>query len=92
MHCVPLKPSLKELQEALRIRREIEALQKRLARVLSGKELPHRRVSVGTRAKLTGAVRARWARVRGKAKRKSGDIPTENPGTKAYSGLADSRG
>jgi hypothetical protein len=73
---------LSELEEALRIRRKIKALKKRLVSVLRGKPLPRPRTSVGTRAKLSAAMKARWTRIRGKAKKKSGDIPTENPGTK----------
>ena len=50
MHYVRLIPSLQELQEALRIRREIEALEDRFARLVSGKKLPH----PPRRLKLTG--------------------------------------
>jgi hypothetical protein len=92
MSSVALNLSVKELQEALRIRREIEALEKRLARLLRGKLLSHRRIAVGTPgADLTPAVRKRWARIRGKAKGKSDDIETENPGTRRYYRLSGTK-
>jgi hypothetical protein len=76
------KLSVRQLEEALRIRREIDALEKRLGNLLGGKAVPRPRFSLGTRAKLSAAMKARWARIRGKAKEKSGDLPTLNPGTK----------
>src|SRR5947207_9517338 len=64
--------SVKALQEAISIRRQIENLEQRLPSVLRGgapttttRPARGRYVSPGTRAKLAGAARARWARLRG---------------------------
>jgi hypothetical protein len=62
--------SLKALQEAIAIRRQIETLEKRLSSILrvpSGGAAPDggpHRVSAATRAKLAAAARARWARIK----------------------------
>src|ERR1700730_12442833 len=63
--------SLNSLEQALSVRRQIDALEKRLGALLgrstssdstTGKG--HRHVSAATRAKLAAAARARWARSR----------------------------
>ena len=62
--------SVKALQEAISIRRQIDTLEKRLALILGGvparaaTSAPAPRVSAATRAKLSAAARARWARIR----------------------------
>jgi len=61
--------SLKSLEEAVSIRRQIDTLERRLAAML-GSAPAHsttstggrRRISAATRAKLAAAARARWAR------------------------------
>jgi len=63
--------SVRTLEEAISIRRQIDNLEKRLSSVLAG--APSRPIaptgrryfSPGTRAKLSAAARARWARQRG---------------------------
>ena len=64
-----METSLKALQEAVSIRRQIDALEKRLSSIL-GTAVPgsatrqgRRRMSVATRAKLAAAARARWAKL-----------------------------
>ena len=64
--------SLKALEEAVSIRRQIETLEKRLASFFGGggtaratSRSGKRRVSAATRAKLAAAAKARWARQRG---------------------------
>src|SRR6266404_5006510 len=63
--------SVKTLQEAISIRRQINNLEKRLSSVLAGAPsrptapTGARYFSPGTRAKLSAAARARWARERG---------------------------
>src|SRR5206468_3177533 len=64
--------SVKALQEAISIRRQIENLEQRLASLLRGgapttttRPARGRYFSPGTRAKLAAAARARWARLRG---------------------------
>jgi hypothetical protein len=85
--------SLKQLEEALRLRRQIDALEKRLTSIIGVGAAPagpvarggRRRMSAATRSKLAAAARARWARgdiLTGAKKKKSGDIPTLNPGSK----------
>jgi hypothetical protein len=65
--------SLKTLEEALAIRRQIDNLEKRLSSILRGAPPATRRpmggpyFSPSTRAKLSAAARARWARIRGGA-------------------------
>jgi hypothetical protein len=64
--------SVKDLQEAISIRHQIDSLQRRLSSLLKG--APQRPIaptaagryfSPATRAKLSAAARARWARTRG---------------------------
>ncbi len=64
--------SVKELQEAISIRQQIDSLQRRLSSLLRGAPqrptvltAPGRYFSPATRAKLAAAARARWARTRG---------------------------
>src|SRR5215467_9862310 len=62
--------SLKALQEAIAIRRQIEILERRLSSILrvpSPSAAPRggpRRFSAVTRARLAAAARARWARIK----------------------------
>jgi hypothetical protein len=61
--------STKDLQEALSIRRQIDALQKRLSGLFGGRSggapsSGRRRLSAAARAKIAAAARARWARVK----------------------------
>src|SRR6266496_1909679 len=62
--------SVRTLQEAISIRRQIDNLEKRLSSLLAGappRPAPTggRYFSPGTRAKLAAAAKARWARERG---------------------------
>jgi hypothetical protein len=63
--------SVKTLQEAISIRRQIDNLEKRLSSILAGAPsrptapMGGRYFSPGTRAKLSAAAKARWARKRG---------------------------
>jgi hypothetical protein len=66
--------SVKDLQEAISIRQQIDNLQRRLSSLLRGApqrpttsptSAPGRFFSPATRAKLAAAARARWARTRG---------------------------
>jgi len=63
--------SVKTLEEAISIRRQIDNLEKRLSAILEGAPAKPaaptggRYFSPGTRAKLAAAARARWARQRG---------------------------
>src|SRR4030095_1291869 len=64
--------SVKDLQEAISIRQQIDNLQQRLSSLLRGAPQrpagPHARgryFSAATRAKLAAAAKARWARTRG---------------------------
>ena len=76
--------SLRTLREALAIRRQIYALEKRLSSVLGGQPSRAatrergRRMSPATRAKLAAAARARWAKIKAGEKttltRKKGGI------------------
>lgn len=69
--------SVKDLQEAISIRQQIDNLQRRLSSLLRGAPqrptapaaptAPGRFFSPATRAKLAAAARARWARTRGTA-------------------------
>jgi hypothetical protein len=59
--------SLKELEEALSIRRQVDTLERRLSSMLgiASSLLPRkgrRRMSAATRAKLSAAAKARWAK------------------------------
>src|SRR5262249_40181087 len=69
--------STQDLEQAISIRRQIDALEQRLASLIGrsrGSARPHpaarpaaasgKRFSAATRAKLAAAARARWARVR----------------------------
>jgi hypothetical protein len=59
--------SVKDLQEAISVRQQIDNLQRRLSSLLRGAppSSPGRHFSAATRAKLAAAARARWARRRG---------------------------
>ena len=63
--------SVKDLQEAISIRQQIDNLQRRLSSLLrgtprqTGPTASRRYFSPATRAKLSAAARARWARTRG---------------------------
>jgi len=64
--------SVKALQEAISIRRQIDNLEQRLASLLRGgapttttRPAGGRYFSATTRAKLAAAAKARWARLRG---------------------------
>jgi hypothetical protein len=64
--------SVKDLQEAISIRQQIDNLQRRLSSLLrgapqrpTGPTASGRYFSPATRAKLSAAARARWARTRG---------------------------
>src|SRR5215813_9932663 len=63
--------SVKDLQEAISIRQQIDNLQRRLSSLLrgtprqTGPTASRRYFSPATRAKLSAAARARWARARG---------------------------
>jgi hypothetical protein len=69
--------SLRDLEQAVSIRREIDRLQGRLNALMrggsasTGGDGARRRMSLRTRAKLAAAARARWAKRRGKAGRQS---------------------
>src|SRR4029453_15100991 len=60
--------STRALQEAISIRRQIDALENRLSSILGGSSPEpstrgaRRRMSAATRAKLAAAAKARWAR------------------------------
>ena len=76
--------SLRSLEEALSIRRQIGTLEKRLASLLgtalsrSAFRTGGKRMSAATRAKLSAAAKARWAKQKrtsaSKAARKKGGI------------------
>ena len=75
--------SVKDLQEAISIRQQIDNLQRRLSSLLRGTtQRPAaptaargRYFSPSTRAKLSAAARARWARSRGT----TGTVPAKAP-------------
>ena len=62
--------SVKVLQQAISIRRQIDTLEKRLSSMLRGSPASspprtgRRHMSAATRAKLAAAARARWARLK----------------------------
>ena len=62
--------SVKVLQEAISIRRQIDTLEKRLSSMLRGSPASspprtgRRHMSAATRAKLAAAARARWAKLK----------------------------
>ena len=77
--------SLDSLEEALSIRRQVDTLEKRLSTLLRGSPLTavsthsgNRRMSAQARAKIAAAMRARWAKIKGRttaaksAKKKGG--------------------
>jgi hypothetical protein len=73
--------SLKNLEEALSVRRQIGTLENRLASLLGRKATPRtgkRAMSAATRAKLSAAAKARWAKRKhtgvGKPVRKKGGL------------------
>ena len=67
--------SVKALQEAISIRRQIDTLEKRLSSILGGTPASstprgaRRHMPAATRAKLAAAARARWAKIKAGAKR-----------------------
>jgi hypothetical protein len=77
--------SVKDLQEAISIRQQIDNLQRRLSSLLRGAPqrptaptvAPRRYFSPATRAKLAAAAKARWARTRGGT---GGAAPTKRKG------------
>jgi hypothetical protein len=75
--------SLRSLEEALSIRRQIDTLERRLASLLGGAERAtpktgKRAMSAATKAKLSAAAKARWAKRKrsgvGKPARKRGGL------------------
>src|SRR5260370_42633575 len=66
--------SLKTLEEAVSIRRQIDTLERRLASTLGGNSTHlisksgKRSMSAGTRAKLSAAARTRWAKQKASGK------------------------
>jgi hypothetical protein len=62
--------SVKALQEAISIRRQVDTLEKRLSSILGVERgfaplvAGRRRMSAATRAKLAAAARARWAKLK----------------------------
>jgi hypothetical protein len=76
--------SLKDLQEALLARRQLDALERRLASLLgtalsrSAFRTGGKRMSAATKAKLSAAAKARWAKQKrtgaSKAARKKGGL------------------
>jgi len=76
--------SLRSLEEALSIRRQIGTLEKRLASLLgtalsrSAFRTGGKRMSAATRAKLSAAAKARWAKLKrtgaSEARRKKGGL------------------
>jgi len=79
--------SVKALEEAIVIRRQIDALEKRLSSILRGTAArPTRRaapvrkkggLTAAGRRKLSELVKARWAR-----RKTKGTLQTRNPGTR----------
>ena len=68
--------SLKNLEQAVSLRRQIDSLEKRFASLIGGgtirtasrgrsRPAGQRRVSAATRAKLAAAAKARWAKQKG---------------------------
>jgi len=67
--------SVEALQEAVSIRRQIDTLEKRLSSILGGPPASsaatrggRRSMPAATRAKLSDAARARWARIKAQTK------------------------
>src|ERR1051325_4031306 len=86
----PMDISVKDLEEAIAIRRQIDSLEQRLASIIGKRSggtgrittpRSRRGVPPATRAKLAAAARARWARMRrlrnsnGSSKRRNGASP-----------------
>jgi hypothetical protein len=75
---VDMKLSLKTLEQAVSIRRQIDTLERRLASLFAAdssgakSRMGRRRMSAATRAKLAAAARARWAAQ--KAGQKTGQV------------------
>jgi hypothetical protein len=91
--------SVKALQEAISIRRQVDTLEKRLSSILGGSPASstprrgRRHMSAATRAKLAAAARARWAKLKAgtkpaPAKKKGGITPA---GRKRLSQLMKAR-
>jgi hypothetical protein len=90
-----MKVSLEQLEEALRLRRQIDALEKRLSSILGRSSArratreARRRIRTskkkladlrpGTRGKISASD---WSRLVNAKKKKSTDLPTLNPGSK----------
>jgi len=84
--------SVKALEEAVSIRRQIDNLERRLSSILGGAPAARpavtasaqagRYFSPSTRAKLSAAARARWARLKGGAK----PAPTKKKGALTAAG------
>jgi hypothetical protein len=77
LYSLSMDISLKNLEEAVSIRRQIDILEKRLASIL-GTVSPHsaskaspRKMSPQARAKIAAAMRARWAKRKGATADKS---------------------
>jgi hypothetical protein len=75
-HATAMDISAKALEEAVSIRRQIDSLERRLSSILGGapagstaaRTQAGRKFSPSTRAKLSAAARARWARLKGGTK------------------------
>jgi hypothetical protein len=84
--------SLKALEEAVSIRRQIDNLERRLSLILGGAPArptavtahAGRSFSPSTRAKLSAAAKARWARLKGGGGTKP--VPTEKKGALTAAG------
>jgi len=87
--------SVKDLQEAISIRQQIDNLQRRLSSLLRG--APQRPIaapaaasgryfSPATRAKLAAAARARWARTRGTSAPAPAKAPAKKKGALTAAG------
>ena len=96
--------SVKALEEAVSLRRQIDNLERRLSSILGGaparptatptaKQAAGRYFSPSTRAKLSAAARARWARLKGGTKpapaKKKGALTAA--GRRKLSGLMKAR-
>ena len=73
--------STRNLEQALSIRRQIDALERRFRGLVGGagggamaarRRGPSRRMSAAARAKIAAAARARWARIKGRGGAKTG--------------------
>jgi|ERR1700736_2199108 len=89
IHCIrinftlskaPMELSTRSLEQALSIRRQIDALERRLRALVRtagegstatrARRIGKRRMSATARAKIAAAARARWARIKGGRSRK----------------------